>query len=102
MAIVNNLVQLFGVGGECHVLLLYGRVYEGCLFLVALASTTILVILLVIFILLLILNDEIDTYALLQDKFYAHLAYTVTKMNKFRGCTRSSNAKGFHSAEVLK
>lgn len=101
MAIVDNLVQQFGVRGERDVLLLYGRVYEGCLLLVALASTTVLSVLPVILLLLPVLDGEIDADALLQDKLYAHLAYTVTKMNKFRGCTRSSNAKGFHSAEVL-
>ena len=31
MAIVDNLVQQFGVCGERDVLLLYGGVYEGCL-----------------------------------------------------------------------
>ena len=51
MAIVDNLVQQFGVRGERDVLLLYGRVYEGCLLLVALASTTVLSVLPVILLL---------------------------------------------------
>ena len=42
MAIVDDLVQQFGIGGECHVLLLYGRVDVCCLLLVALAFAAVL------------------------------------------------------------
>ena len=82
MAIVDNLVQQFGVGGKCHVLLLYGRVYEGSLILVALASTTVLPVLPILLFLLPVLQGKIDADALLEDKFHTLLSDTVTKMDK--------------------
>ena len=82
MAIVDNLVQQFGVRGERDVLLLYGRVYEGCLLLVALASTTVLSVLPVILLLLPVLDDKIYADALLEDKFHTLLADTVAEVYK--------------------
>ena len=69
-------------GGEGDVLLLYARVYEGSLILVALASTTVLPVFPILLFLLPVLQGKIDADALLEDKFRTLLADTVTKMDK--------------------
>ena len=74
MAIIDNLVQQFGVCRECDDLLLYGGVDESRLLFVALASTTVLPPLLVIILFLPVLNGKID--ALHEDKFYTLFAVT--------------------------
>lgn len=82
MAIVDNLVQQFGVCGERDVLLLYGGVYEGCLLPGVLASTTVLAVLPVIFLFLPVLDGKIDADALLENKLNTLLTYAMTEVDK--------------------
>ena len=101
MAEPDYLVQQLRICRKGHILLLYGRIDEGCLIGISLAASIVLAILLVLFLLLPILHNKVDADTFFQDKLYALLSDTMSEFYKFCRCTWSLDREGIHATEVL-
>ena len=101
MAESDYLVQQFRICRKGHILLLYGRVDEGGLVSIGLASSVVLAILLVFVLLLLILQDKVDTDAFFQDKLNPRLSDAMPEFHKLGRYARCLDRKGIHATKVL-
>ena len=98
---LDDLVQEFGVGWKGHILLLYRRVYEGCLIGIGLSATVVLVILLVFVLFSLVINLQVDANAFLENQLNTRFSYAMAEAYEFGRYAGNVGSEGFHAAEVL-
>ena len=82
--LAHYLFVQFCIGGISHVLLLYGRVYKGCIMMLTIT-------------LVIIHTDTFCKY-----EFYSFFTYPFAKMDEFRGIARKKGNKFLQAAKVLK
>ena len=85
MAEPDYLVQQLRICRKGHILLLYGRIDEGCLIGISLAASIVLAVLLVLFLLLPILQNKVEADTFFQDKLYALLSDTMSEFTSSVG-----------------